>query len=72
MNSAKNDDVRIGFRRLSSQAKGVSDIVRDLLDGIYLLVMAKKNGIFLFFQAKDFILFERERFPFTGTCEDLQ
>ena len=56
MNSAENDNLRIGFGCLPSQAKGVSDIVRDLLDGIDLVIVAKKDGILFFLKSKNFFL----------------
>ena len=56
MNTAENDNLRIGLGSLPSQAKGVSDIVRDLLDGIDLVIMAEKDGILFFLKSKNFFL----------------
>ena len=57
MNSAEYNDWRIGTLRLLCQSKTVTDIVRQGLYFVNLIVMPKNYGILLFLQT-DYLIFK--------------
>ena len=56
MNPTEYDYLGISFGCLPGQAKGISDIISNLLDRVDLIIVAEKNCILLFFQSENFFL----------------
>ena len=54
MNAAENNHVRACPRRLLRKAQRITDIIRDILDLGYLIVMGENDGVELFFEGEDF------------------
>ncbi len=49
MNSAKNNNFRIGFSSLTGKSEGVSNIICHFLNRINLVIMTEQNRIFFLF-----------------------
>lgn len=56
MNAAEDDDLGFGALGLLSEGEAVADKVGECLYFVALIVVAKDDGVFFFFQSQYFLL----------------